>query len=295
MGKDLAERFPVCRDVFAAIEEALDFPLTRLMWEGPEEELRLTHNAQPAILAHSVAVLALVRPALQPVAGAGHSLGEYSAYTAAGSFSPEDAARLVRRRGQLMLEAGQRRSGTMAAVLGLDDDILAGICSDASVNGSVVVAANLNAPGQTVISGDPDAVERAGVRCKEAGAKRVLPLKVSGAFHSPLMASAREGLEQELATITFEEPSFPIVANATTEMVASADRGRSLLGEQLTSPVRWSECIRQAVAFAGPETTFVELGPGDVLTGLMKRIHSEAGRMTCGTADEAEALMAAVA
>jgi [acyl-carrier-protein] S-malonyltransferase len=295
MGKDLAERFPACREVFQVIDDALGFSLSRLMWEGPEDELTLTHNAQPAILAHSLAVLALVRPAVNAVAGAGHSLGEYSAYAAADSLSPAEAARLVRKRGELMLESGRQRAGTMAAVLGLADDVLARVCSEASRNDSVVVPANLNAPGQTVISGDPDAVGRAAALCKVAGAKRVLPLKVSGAFHSPLMMPARRGLEDVLARAAFADPSFPVIANATTEPVDSAERGRTLLGEQLTSPVRWSACVRKAVEFAGPDVTFVELGPGSVLTGLVKRIDPDARRLTCGTVEEVESMMEMVA
>lgn len=295
MGKDLAERFPQSRETFEAIDDSLGFALSRLMWEGPEEELTLTHNAQPAILAHSLAVLSVVGPTLDVLAGAGHSLGEYSAYAAAGSFSPAEAARLVRRRGELMLESGKQREGTMAAVLGIDDDALTTICKQASTDGHVVVPANLNAPGQTVISGDPTAVDRAGALCKEAGAKRVLPLKVSGAFHSPLMAPARTGLEGELQKTQFIDPSFPIIANATTELVRTASRGRDLLGEQLTAPVRWSGCMKRAVEFVDRDVTFVELGPGAVLAGLLKRIDSEAKRMSCATADDAEAMMAAVA
>jgi len=191
MGKDLAERFPAARDTFAAIDDALGVPLSRLMWEGPEDELVLTHNTQPAILAHSAAVFAVVRERLGDVAaGAGHSLGEYSAYVAAGSLAAPDAARLVRRRGELMYEAGTRRPGAMSAVLGLDPAGVVAACAEASGADGVAVAANLNAPDQVVISGDPAAVVRAGDACKARGAKRVLPLKVSGAFHSPLMAPA---------------------------------------------------------------------------------------------------------
>ncbi|HET7040502.1 MAG TPA: ACP S-malonyltransferase, partial [Gemmatimonadales bacterium] len=194
MGKDLAERFPAARDLFAAVDEALGVALTRLMWEGPEEELTLTHNAQPAILAHSAAVFALVRSKLGvPALGLGHSLGEYSAYTAAGALDVAAAVRLVRRRGELMLEAGKQRPGAMAAVLALDPALVVEACAEASRPGEVAVAANLNEPGQTVISGDPAAVERAGEGCKARGAKRVIALKVSGAFHSPLMGPAVAG------------------------------------------------------------------------------------------------------
>ena len=198
MARDLADRFPEAAEVLAAIDGALDTGITPVMWEGSEEDLTLTHNAQPAILAHSAAVLAVLRPALgsEVVAAAGHSLGEYSAWLAAGALEAPAAAKLVRRRGALMYEAGQARPGAMAAVLGLEAAAVEAACATASTEASAVVAANLNAPDQTVISGDPDAVERAGAACREAGARRVLPLKVSGAFHSPLMQPAVAGLQE---------------------------------------------------------------------------------------------------
>ncbi len=293
MGKDLAARFPAARDTFAAIDEALGAPLSRIMWEGPEDELTLTHNAQPAILAHSAAVLAV---AAEPLAGAGaaagHSLGEYSAHIAASSLPATDAARLVRRRGELMLEAGRRRPGAMAAVLGLDPGAVEAACRDASEDGAVAVAANLNSPDQTVISGDPDAVSRAGDGCKARGAKRVVPLKVSGAFHSPLMAPAAEGLAEALSRAAFRDPRCPVVANATAEPVRRAADAVRLLVEQLTAPVRWSDCMRTAAALA-PRATFVEVGPGNVLAGLLKRIVPEAKAITLGTADEVEKFLEA--
>jgi [acyl-carrier-protein] S-malonyltransferase len=288
MGKDLAERFAAARDAFAAVDQALGVPLSRLAFEGPERELTLTHNAQPAILTHTLAVHAVVRDALRPVAAAGHSLGEYSAYVTAGSLSLEDAARLVRRRGELMREAGEGRPGAMAAVLGLAGDAVARACREASAGGEVAVAANLNAPDQTVISGDPAAVERAGTGCKAAGAKRVVPLKVSGAFHSPLMEPARAGLEGELARVAFAHPGYPVVANASAAPVRDAGTARRLLGEQLTSPVRWVESMWEAVKLAGPGVTFVEMGPGNVLAGLLKRIAPEARAVSLGTADEVQ-------
>jgi [acyl-carrier-protein] S-malonyltransferase len=286
MGKDLAERFPVAREVFEAVDDALEVSLSRLMWEGPEEELTLTHNAQPAILAHSTAVHALVASAVSPVAGAGHSLGEYSAYTAAQSVTVREAAQLVRRRGELMLEAGKNRDGTMAAVVGLATDDVETACRAASSGDSVAVAANLNTPDQTVISGDPDAVARAGEGCKAAGAKRVLPLNVSGAFHSPLMEPAREGLEAVLSTVDFADPVFPVVANARAEPVHDAATAANLLGEQLVSPVRWVGCMEQAARLAGASITFLECGPGKVLAGLLKRIVQGAAAQSLGTADD---------
>ena len=288
MGKDLAQRFPAAREVFEAVDQALGVPLSRLAFEGPESELTLTHNAQPAILSHTLAVHAVVRRALHPVAAEGHSLGEYSAYVTADSLTAEDAARLVRRRGELMLEAGQRRPGAMAAVLGLASDAVVEACREAGAGGEVAVAANLNAPDQTVISGDPAAVERAGANCKAAGAKRVMPLKVSGAFHSPLMQPARVGLEAELQRVAFSAPAFPVIANASAGPVRDAATARRLLGEQLTAPVRWVEGMREAVKLAGPGVTFVEMGPGNVLAGLLKRIAPEAASVSLGTADEVQ-------
>jgi [acyl-carrier-protein] S-malonyltransferase len=288
MGKDLAQRFAAARDVFAAVDRTLGVPLSRLAFEGPEGELTLTHNAQPAILTHTLAVHAVVREALRPVAAAGHSLGEYSAYATAGSLTLEDAARLVRRRGELMLEAGQKRPGAMAAVLGLAGDVVAQACRDAGGDGEVAVAANLNAPDQTVISGDPAAVERAGAGCKAAGAKRVLPLKVSGAFHSPLMEPARVGLASALERVAFADPAFPVIANASAAPVRNAATARRLLGEQLTAPVRWVEGMREAVKLAGAGVTFVEMGPGNVLAGLVKRIVPEARVVSLGTAGEVQ-------
>ncbi|HTK40395.1 MAG TPA: ACP S-malonyltransferase [Gemmatimonadales bacterium] len=293
MGKDLAERFTPARDTFAAIDEALGVPLSRIMWEGPEEELTRTHNAQPAILAHSAAVLAVSAKAFGvPAAAAGHSLGEYSAHVAAGSLPATEAARLVRRRGELMHEAGIKRPGTMAAVLGLATELVEAACREASAADGVAVAANLNTPEQTVISGDPAAVERAGEGCKARGAKRVVPLKVSGAFHSPLMEPAIPGLRAALASAAFQDPRLPVVANATAEPVRQASGAVQLLIEQLTAPVRWVECM-QAAAKLAPAATFVEVGPGNVLSGLLKRIVPGAQTVTLGTADEVEKFLAA--
>jgi [acyl-carrier-protein] S-malonyltransferase len=288
MGKDLAERFPEAQRTFAEVDEALGIPLSRIMWEGPEEELTLTHNAQPAILAHSAAVLAVVREQLSDAALAlGHSLGEYSAYVAAGALGAAEAARLVRRRGELMLEAGARRPGTMAAVLGLETAAVEAACREATQPGSVAVAANLNAPDQTVISGDPPAVERAGEGCKTRGAKRVVPLKVSGAFHSPLMEPAVPGLTAALAAATFKRPRFPVIANATAGAVTEPAEAVRLLASQLTAPVRWVEGIQEA-ARRCPGATFLEVGPGNVLSGLLKRAVPGARSVTLGTAADVE-------
>ena len=287
MGKDLAERFPEARRTFEAVDEALGVALSRIMWEGPEDELTLTHNAQPAILAHTAAVLAVVAPRLDGIAaGAGHSLGEYSAHVAARRVTVSDAARLVRRRGELMLAAGRERPGAMAAVLGLATAEVEAACVEASGDG-VAVAANLNAPDQTVISGDPATVTRAGEGCKARGAKRVLPLKVSGAFHSPLMAPAVDGLREALAKASFSDGEFPVVANASAEEVRTGVDAKRLLADQLTAPVRWVECMQTAADLA-PGATFVEAGPGSVLAGLLKRIVPGAPTVTLGTAAEVE-------
>ena len=288
MGKDLAERFPAARDTFAAIDEALGSSLSRLMWQGPEDELTLTHNTQPAILAHSAAVLAVVGERLGPAAAAaGHSLGEYSAHIAAGTLTAVDAARLVRRRGELMFTAGQERPGAMAAVLGLATEEVQAACDEASSADGIAVPANLNAPDQTVISGDPAGVARAGERCKARGAKRVIPLKVSGAFHSPLMAPAVDGLREALTEASFADPRFPVIANASGEAVRTGLDAKRLLVDQLTAPVRWVACM-QAAAGLAPGATFIEIGPGNVLAGLVKRIVPAAKTVTLGTADEVE-------
>ncbi len=291
MGKDVAAEFPVARRVFEAVDDALGVSLSRTMWEGPEEELTLTHNAQPAILTHSLAVHAVVEDVLEPVMGAGHSLGEYSAYAAAGALTLTDAARLVRRRGELMWEAGKQRQGTMTAVIGLGIDHTELICADASVDGSVVVPANINAPDQIVISGDPDAVQRAGEGCKAAGAKRVLPLKVSGAFHSPLMEPAEVGLRAELETVAIARPTFPIVANATGSPVSDAADARVQLGAQLTSPVRWDESMQRAASEVGEEARFVEIGPGKVLSGLLRRILNKSESTSLSAVSDIEAFL----
>jgi [acyl-carrier-protein] S-malonyltransferase len=288
MGKDLADRFPAARSAFAAIDEALETRLSRLMWEGPEDELTATHNAQPAILAHSIAVLAVVGGHLgSPGAAAGHSLGEYTAYVAAGTLSEVDAARLVRRRGELMFAAGRERPGAMAAVLGLPTAEVQSACDESSSEDGIAVPANLNAPDQTVISGDPVGVSRAGERCKARGAKRVIPLKVSGAFHSPLMAPAVDGLREALSQAEFADPAFPVIANASGEAVRTGVDAKRLLADQLTAPVRWVACM-QAAAGLDPEATFLEIGPGAVLSGLLKRIVPNAKSVTLGTADEVE-------
>jgi len=296
MGKDVAAAFPAARDTFQAIDEALGVALSKLMFDGPEDELTATQNAQPAILAHSAAVFAALAggaAATGAIGAAGHSLGEYSAYVTAGALEAPEAAKLVRRRGELMQKAGEDRPGMMAAVLGLATAEVEAACKEASQQGSVAVPANLNAPDQTVISGDPDAVARAGEACKARGAKRVIPLKVSGAFHSPLMGPAKNHLQLALEKAPFQDPTFPVIANATAEAVTDTGRARRLLADQLTAPVRWVECMQHAARLAGEgtEVRFVEIGPGTVLAGLLKRIVPGANVVSLGTANEVAKFM----
>lgn len=290
MGKDLAEHFPAARETFQAIDDALGVALSQLMFNGPEDQLTATQNAQPAILAHSAAVFAALGDVAGAIGAAGHSLGEYSAYVTAKALEAPAAAKLVRRRGELMHKAGEERPGMMAAILGLATADVEAACHAASQQGSVAVAANINAPDQTVISGDPDAVARAGEACKTRGAKRVVPLKVSGAFHSPLMAPAANHLQMALEKAPFQAPAFPVIANATAEAVKDAGRARRLLADQLTAPVRWVECMQHAARLGGEggatDLRFIEIGPGTVLAGLLKRIVPGANVVSVGTAGE---------
>lgn len=292
MGRDLAERFPEARAVFEEADDALGFALSRLCWEGPEDELTLTRNAQPALLTHSAAVWrVLQKEGIEATVAAGHSLGEFSAYFAAGSLSFADAVRTVRRRGELMFRSGEARPGTMAAVLGLDDAIVEGVCAEASGEDGVVVPANFNTPGQVVVSGDVAAVERASAMLVSAGARKVTALNVSGAFHSPLMGVAEAELQEQLDSVEFRDPAFPVVSNVTAHPVSAAAEARQLLVRQLTSAVRWSDSVRTMLELG--VTRFLEIGPGKVLTGMLKRIDRAAeGRGTpLGTAEAVEAYL----
>jgi len=294
MGKDLADRFPAAHDVFLAADAAIGAPLSELCFGGPADELTLTHNAQPALLTHGAAVWAVLRDELggHVVAAAGHSLGEFTAYHAADALALPEAVRLVRRRGELMLEAGQRRPGTMAAILGNPSTSVESICERASAEGSLVVPANFNAPGQVVISGEVKGVERAMALAKEAGAKPI-PLKVSGAFHSPLMADAAHGLEQALDLAHFGDPRFPVYANVNAQPVESAALARRLLVEQLTAPVQWARELEH-IAVLHPDALYVEMGPGAVLKGLAKKIAPDIKVVSCGTAADVDALLTLV-
>jgi [acyl-carrier-protein] S-malonyltransferase len=291
MAKDLAEAFPAAREVLRRADEALGTPLGALMAEGPADELTLTHNAQPALLAHAAAVWAVVREKLagKVTGAAGHSLGEFSAYHAAGALPLEDAVRLVRRRGALMYETGVKVPGAMAAILGELQRPIEALCAEAAVHG-VVVPANYNNTEQVVISGEVAAVEAAMELAKAAGAKRALRLQVSGAFHSPLMEPAVVGLREALGNAAWAEPAMPVWSNVTATAVHDAATARDVLLRQLTAPVRWVDLVRD-VARRFPGTTFVEMGPGAVLAGLIKRLAPECRTMTCGTVAEVHALL----
>jgi [acyl-carrier-protein] S-malonyltransferase len=273
MGRALAEAHPLARETFASADRVLGFPLSALCWEGPEDELRKTVHTQPALLTHSVAAWRLVDAAgLRPSWVAGHSLGEYSACVAAGALEFEDALGIAARRGALMYEAGLAQPGAMAAVLGLAREQVEALCAEASAAG-VVRAANLNAPGQVVISGTVAGVEKACELAKAHGAKRAIRLEVSGAFHSPLMASAAEGLNEALDAARIRDARCPIVANVSAAPVQRADDIRAALKAQLLGAVRWEDSMRAVVA-AGAEGA-IELGAGRVLRGLLRTIAPE--------------------
>ncbi len=296
MGKDLADTFPVAKGVFGEVDAALGVDLSRLCFEGPAEELTATRNAQPALFAHGAAVWALTKDDLWPHvrAAAGHSLGEFTAYHAADAVSLPGAAKLVRRRGELMFETGTSRPGTMAAILGTTSTPIEDICARASKEKGLVVPANFNTDEQVVISGEIAGVERAMELAKEAGAKRAVKLPVSGAFHSPLMEPAMVGLTDAIATSAFTDPAFPVFSNVTADASTTALAAKDLLLRQLTSPVRWSNEIRN-IAGHFPDALYVEMGPGNVLTGLVGRLVTNAKTFACGTAPEVDKLLQMVA
>lgn len=270
MGRELVERFPEAAETLRAADEALDFPLSKVCLEGPEDELRRTENTQPALLAVSIAAHRVLgaRVLYTPALGAGHSLGEYSALVAAGALPFADALRAVRARGSFMQAAVPERIGAMAAVLGLSAELVAQACAEAA-QGEVVAPANINGADQTVISGHAGAVERAGAACKALGAKRVLALPVSAPFHCALMEPARKRMVHVLERIPFVEPRYPVVSNVLARPVTEPGQIKALLLEQIVAPVRWYESVQMMVA-AGV-TTFVELGAGKVLSGLLRR------------------------
>lgn len=274
MGRALASASPVAADVFARADEALGQALTRLAWEGPADELDRTENAQPALVAVSIAYLAALRErggstAVAPAWMAGHSMGQYSALVAAGSLGLEDAVRLVRERGRLMQSSGSGRAGAMAAILGLEDDRVAELVEEASRAGTFGIA-NRNAPGQIVVSGERAAIEASAEIAKRLGARKAIVLPVSVAAHSPLMAEAAEAMRDVLSGVPFRDPTTPLLGNVDARPLTTADACRSELTEHLTGGVDWVAAVGR-IASAGV-TTFVEVGPGRVLTGLIKRI-----------------------
>ena len=281
MGRALAQSSPAAANAFRIADEALGEPISRLAWEGPEDELNRTENAQPALLAASIAYLEAVREqwaalhvdGADPAFAAGHSMGQYTALVAAGALDLADAVRLVRERGVQMQRSGSGREGRMAAIIGLDDERLPELVAQASVHG-VFGVANRNSPGQVVVSGERPAVEASLAIAKALGAKRAIELPVSVAAHSPLMAEAAEGMRGVLAGITFRDPHPPLLANADARLITTADACRAELVDHLTTGVDWVGAIR-AMRERGI-TTFVEIGPGRVLTGLIKRIDADA-------------------
>ena len=288
MGKALAEAYPVCRDTFEEADAALGEPLSRLIFEGPEDRLTLTENAQPAILAVSIAAYRLLASrGNTPAFVAGHSLGEYSANVAAGTFRFTDALRIVRRRGRYMQEAVPVGTGAMAAILGLDAETVAQACEEAS-DGEVVSPANLNGGGQVVIAGAAGAVMRAGDRAKTLGARRVIPLTVSAPFHCALMKPAEDRLAPELRAMEVADPRVPIVANVDAEPKRDRSAAIEALVRQVSSPVRWDAVVTR-LASEGV-TTYVEVGPGAVLTGLVRKVHREATAASFAAPDDLDAI-----
>jgi [acyl-carrier-protein] S-malonyltransferase len=290
MGRDLYDRFPAARAVFDEADQALGFPLSKIIFAGPEETLKLTEHTQPAILTVSIAAArVLAESGVVPAMAAGHSLGEYSAHVAAGTLSFGDAVRAVRLRGRYMQQAVPPGEGAMAAILGLDAGLIRVICEQVAdqltplpgtpeaegfnAKLAVVSAANLNSPGQTVISGAVGAVERAAALCKQAGAKRTVMLPVSAPFHCALMQPAQDLLAKDLAGLEFCDPAFPVAVNVSATLVTTGPAAREALVAQVTGAVRWVECIELLAAQGA--THFIEVGPGRVLSGLMKQIQGK--------------------
>ncbi len=287
MGRELYERFPAARAVFEEADAALGFALSQLIFNGPEDTLKLTEHTQPAILTVSIAAArVLAEQSIVPALAAGHSLGEYSAHVAAGTLSFADAVRAVRLRGRYMQQAVPSGEGAMAAILGLDARLIEVICEQVSdqltplpkmpeaatfdPKLAVVSPANFNSPAQTVISGATGAVERAATLCKEAGAKRTVMLEVSAPFHCALMQPAQDLLAADLAALEFRDPAIPVAANVSATLIVSGDAAREALVAQVTGAVRWVECVELLVAQGA--THFIEVGPGRVLTGLLRQI-----------------------
>lgn len=288
MGKALAEAFPICRETFEEADAALGMPLSTIIFEGPADRLTLTEITQPAILTTSVAAWRLLESrGCRPSIVAGHSLGEYSAHVAAGTFSFADAVRTVHHRGRYMQEAVPVGTGAMAAILGADEALAARACMEAA-DGEVVSPANLNSPGQIVIAGASAAVARAGERAKALGAKRVIPLTVSAPFHCALMAPAQERLAPELRALSTRDPRVPVVANVDAEPRYEAAASIEALIRQVSAPVRWEDSVRR-LASEGV-TAYVEVGPGTVLSGLIRKVAREATVLNLEAPDQLAAI-----
>jgi [acyl-carrier-protein] S-malonyltransferase len=294
MGRELSERFPVAAQTFAEADEALGYSISKLCFEGPEESLRLTENTQPAILTVSVAACrVLAQHGVEPMVTGGHSLGEWSAHVAAGTLSFADAVRAVNLRGRAMQQAVPAGEGAMAAVLSLTAEQVAEACAQAAAEtGQVVQAANLNSPGQTVISGAKAAVEKAAEICKAKGARRALMLPVSAPFHCTLMQPAQEEVARVLSGLTLADPRIPVAANVSGTLVTTAAEARERLVRQVTGAVRWMDCVR-SLAAAGPDL-YIEAGPGKVLCGLLKQIDPALKTLNVDDGASLEAALAAL-
>ena len=284
MGKDLAERWAVAKEMFSTANEIMGTDLAGICFSGPEELLRQTRYTQPAIYVHSVVVATII--GVKPSAAAGHSLGEYSALVSAGALSFEDGLRLVKKRGELMQESGTRSPGTMAAVIGAEQDVVEGACAEASEAG-IVQPANFNSPGQIVISGSIEGIDRAIEILKARGVRLVKKLPVSGAFHSPLMQYAYDEMGAVLSDTIIHDAAFPVYTNVTAEPVVDAETTRQILLRQITSPVCWEASMRNM--HRDGVTDFAEVGPGTVLQGLLKRILPDAPCLALGTGEQIDA------
>ena len=288
MGKDLYETFDTARRIFDTANEIMELDLKTICFEGPEEELKQTYITQPAIYVHSVAVFEILKEkGFTPSAAAGHSLGEYSALTAAGALTFEDGLKVVKERGRLMFKAGQEEPGTMAALIGLNPEQVEQVCADVSDKG-IVQPANFNSPGQIAISGEVAAIGAALIKAKEAGAKKAVELVVSGAFHSPLMQAAQDGLKSVLDTVEIHNPQIPVYSNVEAAPVQDGAKIRQLLVQQLTKPVLWQTIIENMIADGCQP--FYEIGPGKVLKGLQKRINRQYQCTEIGTIETIENL-----
>lgn len=295
MGKDIAGQ-PSVKALFDAADAAVGYGLSEIVFEGPEAALKQTANTQPALLTTSLAYLEAFRLAgggkLTPDYVAGHSLGEWTALAAAGALRPDEAARLVHLRGRYMEEAVPGGRGAMAAVLGAERSALQALCDAVTADVGVVELANVNCPGQIVVSGSREGVEAVAARGKEAGAKRVIPLEVSGPFHSSLMAPAAERLEALLRDAAIADPAVPLVANVTADVASTADAIRGLLVKQVCAPVLWEDTVNRLVALG--VDTFVEFGPGAVLSGLIKKTNKDVRILTVNGAEAAAAAVPAL-